>query len=230
MRVSLAVTAGLIGALVMPGADLHAAWHGRLSTGNDFAFRGISQTREGPALSGLLQYEHADGFYAALWAGRVDYVIGPERDVELDAVLGYSFRARPSVTIDMAVTRYTYPGADTVRDYDWTEWYTSAHFGSRWIVGVGLGRNWLRTDDTTVAAELTHRYPLPARWLVDVTAGYQTLTDADESYAYYAIGLSRGLGERLMLQLELTGTDDRGRRRFGNSTETRWIGTLSWHF
>jgi uncharacterized protein (TIGR02001 family) len=88
---------------------------------SDYVWRGISQTLGGPALQAGIDYEHASGIYAGLWASNVDFfdASNPTSDPadddearwELDYVAGISHEFKAGWSLDVGVLYYTYPGA-----------------------------------------------------------------------------------------------------------------------
>lgn len=88
---------------------------------SDYVWRGITQTLGGPALQAGVDYEHASGAYAGLWASNVDYfdesdpASNPADDDEarweLDYVAGIGHEFKAGWSVDIGVLYYTYPGA-----------------------------------------------------------------------------------------------------------------------
>ena len=65
---------------------------GNISLTSDYVFRGVSQTQNGPAIQGGIDYAHASGFYAGTWASNVDWVsLGFKNNssMEIDLYGGY---------------------------------------------------------------------------------------------------------------------------------------------
>ena len=46
---------------------------GSISLVSDYRARGVSQSREKPAVQGWIEYFHESGFYAGWWGSNVDY-------------------------------------------------------------------------------------------------------------------------------------------------------------
>jgi uncharacterized protein (TIGR02001 family) len=218
-------------AVVLLGRTAHAEFSGRFSLGTAEIFRGIKQTRDGPAVDGLVQYDFDNGFYSAAWAGRVELPISDEgSDVEVDYIIGFSRALTPRASFDSTIIHYTYPTANRLQDYDWTEWYTSAHLFEHWSVGVGIGRDWLGAGETTGNAELTFRYPLPLGLVADLTGGYQDVSSVlGRDYTYYEIGVGRFL-RAFQLRVAVVGSSSAAEEIFRDAADARWLGTLTWVF
>jgi uncharacterized protein (TIGR02001 family) len=84
---------------------------------SDYAYRGISQTRERAALQGGFDFKHGSGLYAGVWGSSISWLRDVERgtgsssgnSVELDLYAGYA-REFGDCGIDVGVLRYAYPG------------------------------------------------------------------------------------------------------------------------
>ncbi|CAL96354.1 TorF family putative porin [Azoarcus olearius] len=84
---------------------------------SDYAYRGISQTDEKPALQGGLDYAHESGLYIGLWGSNVSWISDLERgtsensgnSLELDVYAGYK-QTFGDFGIDVGVLQYVYPG------------------------------------------------------------------------------------------------------------------------
>ncbi|MBF0159824.1 MAG: hypothetical protein HQL58_09885 [Magnetococcales bacterium] len=57
---------------------------------NNYVFRGLTQTWNEPALQGGIDYNHADGWYASVWASNISDRQYAKGIVELDLGLGYN--------------------------------------------------------------------------------------------------------------------------------------------
>lgn len=75
---------------------------------SDYLFRGISQTRNRPALQLTLDLEHSSGFYIGAFASNVAF-LGTDARQEIDALAGYRFELA-TVKFDIGGIYYTYPG------------------------------------------------------------------------------------------------------------------------
>jgi uncharacterized protein (TIGR02001 family) len=80
------------------------------SVSSDYLFRGISQTRNRPAVQGMIDIEHTSGLYVAAFASNVAFA-GTNARQELDVIGGYRFALGP-VKLDIGGIGYLYPGYD----------------------------------------------------------------------------------------------------------------------
>lgn len=77
---------------------------------SDYLFRGISQTRNRPAIQGTVDLQHSSGLYIGAFATNVAFP-GTNARQELDLAAGYRFEAG-AATFDLGGIYYTYPGYD----------------------------------------------------------------------------------------------------------------------
>jgi uncharacterized protein (TIGR02001 family) len=88
---------------------------GNLTWVSNYVFRGISQTRNLPAIQGGLTYTFPIGIYANMWGSNVKFD-GSDATIEIDTVLGYS-KTISDFTFNVNVARYNYPG-DRILNYN----------------------------------------------------------------------------------------------------------------
>lgn len=77
----------------------------------DYAFRGISQTDENPAIQGGIDYAHDSGIYVGVWASNVDsdFFSGASSEWDFYAGFATSF-LDDNLGWDIWALRYQYPG------------------------------------------------------------------------------------------------------------------------
>jgi uncharacterized protein (TIGR02001 family) len=86
---------------------------GNVALTTDYAFRGISQTDENPAIQGGFDVTHGS-LYAGVWASNVDFVDGTGNSIanlEIDLYGGIRPTYGP-VAFDFGVVYYAYPNAE----------------------------------------------------------------------------------------------------------------------
>jgi len=77
-----------------------------IAMSNDYVFRGFSQTKEDPALSGGFDLALPNGFYLGTWASNVNFE--PNAHLELDLYGGWSSEFANGVGLDIGVIQYEY--------------------------------------------------------------------------------------------------------------------------
>ncbi len=130
-----ALKAGVFAALILASvpaafaADEEGAW-GPFTAGvtltSDYRFRGVSQTDRDAALQGWVQYDHASGFFANVWASNIDFNDSATYDssIEVDLTAGYNHSFSDQLSGGIKAVYYWYADADTppaAPDYDYFE-------------------------------------------------------------------------------------------------------------
>jgi uncharacterized protein (TIGR02001 family) len=93
-------------------ASAHAQVTGNLGLASDYRFRGISQSQNGPAVQGGVDYAHSSGLYIGNWNSSVSsqlYTNGA--GVESDIYAGYKKDIYKGLTIDVGSYNYFFPNA-----------------------------------------------------------------------------------------------------------------------
>lgn len=193
---------------------------------SDYVHRALLQTDSGGAVQGSMEYRWTAGWFAGVWASRVDFAYD-DRDAEVDVYGGYGRRLSRRLAVEAAFIHYGYRG-DSPRDDDWDELQVTAHVGDYWTITAAAAENWWGAGGRSGTLEGSVRYPLPWRITVDTTVGYQFADRAvGVDYAYAEGGLSRPFGPLLArLAYSAAGTD--ARRRFGAVADDRFIVSLTW--
>lgn len=82
---------------------------------SEYVYRGISQTREKPALQGGFDYAHASGLYAGVWGSNISWLedldVNASSSLELDLYAGYKGKIGEDIGYDVGYLRYQYPGS-----------------------------------------------------------------------------------------------------------------------
>jgi uncharacterized protein (TIGR02001 family) len=125
--------AGLLGALALTGfAGVAQAgdnpwgpFTGGVSLTSDYRFRGVSQSSRDAAVQGWVQYDHASGFFANIWASTIDFDDASTYDssVEVDLTAGYNFKIDANTTGVGKVLYYWYPGSDAPSGFGHYEYW-----------------------------------------------------------------------------------------------------------
>ena len=110
----------------------HAQLTGNLSLTSDYRFRGISQTQNGAAVQGGVDYAHESGLYIGNWNSSVSsqqYTNGS--GLESDIYGGWKKDIYQGLTVDVGSYNYFYPSAATG---------TNTNFNTQELyVGLGYG-------------------------------------------------------------------------------------------
>jgi uncharacterized protein (TIGR02001 family) len=200
---------------------------GNVAITSDYAFRGLSQTLEQPAVQGGLDVAAPFGLYAGVWGSSINFgedLDGADRaQMELDIYGGIAPSAG-GFDFDLGLLYYAYPGALSGLDYNFLEAYAGV---AREVGPVSLGLNGAYSPDffaasgTGVFGSVDASVALPfAPVSVDGSVGMQAIEDNDAfgtpDYTVWSVGLSTevygtGIGGAV------TGTDLSVSECFGGS-------------
>jgi uncharacterized protein (TIGR02001 family) len=167
---------------------------------SEYSFRGISQSNEGPALQGSIDWSHDSGFYAGVWGSSVEFT---DASLETDIYAGYTGEVG-GLTYDVGAIYYAYPGADVEDnqynfvegalalgyDFDVAALSASVNYSPDYFAGSG--------DATYVAANLDVPLPfLPFDTALNASVGHQWVEHEDvfgvEDYMDWGIGLTANI-------------------------------------
>lgn len=110
----------------------HAQFTSNLGLASDYRFRGVSQTQNGPAIQGGLDYAHSSGLYVGNWNSSVSsqlYTKGA--GIESDLYAGWKKDVYKGITVDLGSYNYFYPGASngTNPTFNTNELYAGVGYG-----------------------------------------------------------------------------------------------------
>lgn len=135
LTLALSAVAVVIGSSVATPSVAHAQAAASPITANfglttDYRYRGISQSRVKPALSGGVDFADASGFYLGAWASTIKWVkdAGGGSNAEIDLYGGYKFKAG-GVDLDVGALHYAYPSNGFNPKADTTEIYLAGTMG-----------------------------------------------------------------------------------------------------
>jgi len=194
----------------------------------DYVYRGITQTRDGPALQGSVELALTQGVYAGVWVGQVDYEYD-DRDREVDYYVGYQHRMSTALAVDLTLIRYTYDAAGYYGvDQDWTELQATLHLRDRWSAMFAVARDWWGRDASTYVTEVTYRHPFPFGVVGDATIGYNRARNAiGDDYRYAEAGIARSFGP---LSGRLGYVTSAGAGMLDHVAPSQWLASLTWQF
>lgn len=123
MKARIAAGAAVALALIGAGATSVAAAGGFAANAgvtNNYIWRGLTQTENGAAVQGGIDYTADNGFYAGTWISNVTYAPADPFSYENDLYLG--FRGGEDLTWDVGYLYYNY---DKAANYDFSEAYVA---------------------------------------------------------------------------------------------------------
>jgi len=199
------VIGGMVAASPLANAASHSGggsnWEASANVGfvTDYAFRGISQNDESPAIQGGFDFSHKSGFYVGTWASNIEQVDldtgNNSTNIEIDGYLGFGGEFKNGLSWDIGYLYYWYPDA-TQLDYGEVYGSLGYDFGPAALtVGVAYSDDFFgETGDATYYyGDL--EIPLPKDFSVTLHVGHQ---DIDENtnfgtpdYDEYSITLAK---------------------------------------
>lgn len=208
-----------------------ADWSGNATLTSDYAFRGISQTLEDPAVQAGIDYSHKSGFYAGTWASSVDFSDGAGFDdgasVEWDFYAGYSGDINESLSWDLSYVYFYYPGTSDGVELNYSEVIFQLGLGENFAALAGYSNDIFGTNDTGTYFAINSSYDIGQGFSLGGEIGYYELDDLNSSYAHWSLTLSKAIEQ---FDLAVSYQDTNGEAEFGNIAESRVILSVSTEF
>lgn len=125
---NLLIFGAIAAATAAPAFAQDVTISGNVALATDYAFRGVSQSDESPALQGGFDATFgSSGFYAGTWASNINFGTGGA-NLELDVYGGFK-TSLGGVNLDLGVIGYLYPSAsDDAAELDYYEAYIKPSF------------------------------------------------------------------------------------------------------
>jgi uncharacterized protein (TIGR02001 family) len=195
---SLARSAAVLAVITASAGAAADEFHGHLTAGTDYVFRGVSQSNEDPTVYGGLDYSHDSGLFLGLFAAGIDYPVTPFKpdpgDVELDAFIGFSRPAGRDFQWDVSIIRYMFPDSASSNDA-YEELAFNLHFRDVARLGLTASDDAATGGETGWVAELELRQPIGGRFQASGTLGRYSLSHSNWlDYWYWDLGVSSELG------------------------------------
>ncbi|MFC7555215.1 TorF family putative porin [Pseudoroseomonas wenyumeiae] len=169
---------------------------------SDYLFRGISQTRNRPAIQGTFEALHDSGFYAGAFISNVAFA-GTNARQELDLLAGYRFEAL-GIAWDIGAIYYSYPGYSRPSsgyniDYIEGALKASKAIGTVTLVGGAYASpNFFGQSGTSLYLEGGADVTLPLGFTASGRFGYQWIEHEPRfgtpDYATWSASISREVG------------------------------------
>lgn len=176
---------GLIGLVGMTQAAELTANAGVTS---NYVFRGLTQTDDGIAPQGGIDYVHEIGFYAGAWASNVEDSTVGDKGYETDLYAGYNFKLNENVMFDVGYIAYLYSSTATFDDAD--EIYFGASFKDVSLTYY-VGNRDVGADYTYI--DLKYSMALPSDFNLHLHYGNMADDANNSDYEDIAIGVSKDI-------------------------------------
>jgi uncharacterized protein (TIGR02001 family) len=183
----------------------------------DYRYRGISQSRNQPAIQGGVDYADKSGFYVGAWASTIKWIEdsgSKDGSLELDIYGGYKGSAGP-VSYDLGVLRYEYVGnkLGAVPDYanaNTTEVYVALTYGMFTVKYSHALTNTFGSVNSKNSnyIDLSAAFDLGSGFTLTPHVGRQVIKNGPEySYTDYSLTLGKDLGKGLSATIMAVGTN-----------------------
>jgi uncharacterized protein (TIGR02001 family) len=228
--VALGLVSGSVWAQAAPATTL--SFNAGVVT--DYRYRGITQTRNEPAVQGGVDYAHKSGFYVGAWASTIKWIAdysysggaGAKTgtdisgNVELDVYGGYKFDLAKDVAMDVGFLRYQYVGNNlemtrgTARsvysDANTNEVYAAITMGpvtAKYSYSLGDLFGYIDSRGSGYF-DLSANFEVLPSWTVTPHFGRQNVTAAvyNASYNDMSLTVTKDLGKGLSASLGYFGT------------------------
>ncbi|MBD3646482.1 MAG: hypothetical protein HUJ31_03295 [Pseudomonadales bacterium] len=169
---------------------------GNVTLATDYAYRGISQTSENPAIQGGFDLTDESGLYAGVWASNVDF----DGSIEIDVYAGYGGSLSESVSYDIGVLRYEYPDDEQggAAESSFNEVYGSVAYKGL-TVGLAWSPDFFYESDKSTYWYLDYELSLPNEFGLAFHYGNQSIDDnaafGTPDYSDYSVALSRSAAD-----------------------------------
>ncbi|MDX2464679.1 MAG: TorF family putative porin [Porticoccus sp.] len=189
----------------------------------DYKFRGISQTDTSPAVQGGFDIAFDSGFYVGTWGSNVDFA----KSLELDYYGGYAGDLTESLSFDVGVLYYDYPGTPTTDtgfesvDDDYAEIYGSLSFGDA-TLGFAYSDDYYLESGEFYYFYGDYSFALPYEVTLGLHYGFNSFDiDSDDSNAKDAAKAFLSDGEDSYSDYSIT----LGKSAYGLDFSLSWIDT-----
>jgi len=203
-----ACTAMLISNMVIAGDSPHE-FSANIALTTDYMYRGVTQTSQGPAISGGFDYGHESGVYVGIWASSLEFGLGDDdTNLEIDYYGGIAGELSMGISWDVGGLYYQYPNtdADAAGNFDFFEGYGNLGYTFGGVpleptIGFGFAYSpdFFGEDDDSIYLTGSLDLSLPGgfglSFLVgnlDVDGG-NTTGPAGFDYTHYVVGLNKSL-------------------------------------
>ncbi|HBH36543.1 MAG TPA: hypothetical protein DDW45_09490 [Gammaproteobacteria bacterium] len=173
---------------------------------SNYLWRGVTQTDDGPAVSGGVDWAHAGGFYLGAWISNIDWALDDVGSgAEVDFYGGFKGEYE-EFGYDVGLIYYYYPSTG----YEDSNFFELAVSGSwKWF---SAGINYTLTGDADSGApfssgdiyyHISASYEFAESWSIGGTVGYYDFdtsgaweaANGDGDYAHGQIDLTKSAGE-----------------------------------
>jgi uncharacterized protein (TIGR02001 family) len=163
---------------------------------SNYMWRGVTQTGDDAAVSGGIDYNHENGFYAGAWTSNVGF--GAGSGSEVDFYVGHT-GTLSSIDYDIGYVMYKYP-ATGFEESDFSEVYLNTSFNN-FTLGLALNVNSDIDDDQAfgtgdIYTYASYYFALPQEYSMTLTGGIYNFDEdeviyGDSDYSHVQVDISK---------------------------------------
>jgi len=205
---------------------------GNLELTNNYAFRGLSQTKEEPAVQGGLAFTFDSKIYLSVWGSNVNFMslAGQQVTLETDETIGYANTIK-DFNYDLHLVRYAYPRASTASYNE-----VIGSLGYKFLTFLmGYSSNVFNSHGSGTYSNLNAHFDIPAKYAyfnnVTLSGGvghYNLNPAAGTSYDDYNIQIAKGIGDKNQYVISFQWVDTNHKNPPYDNNQ--YIGTLTANF
>jgi uncharacterized protein (TIGR02001 family) len=216
------------------------AWGGSLALSSDYYVRGISRTRDLPALQLDVHYSNPTGFVAGVFASTIQNDSSNRRDAELSGFIGYAWNVAGDWRAKILGSHYAYPGNPAGSHYNYDELDLDFAYQGWLHLTAGYSPDsprflrapyfrWVSANETSV--EVSVQRQILGKLSATGGVGYSFLDGLESnSYVYWSVGAAYDL-RSVTLALSYVNTTAGAKALFYNAAATGELtGTVIWRF
>ncbi|MCG7541039.1 hypothetical protein EXT48_16795 [Pseudoalteromonas sp. CO348] len=189
----------------------HAEVTANIAASSNYYWRGITQTDDGAAVSGGLDYSNESGFYAGTWVSNIDF--GDSASYEMDLYAGYAGEIK-GMSFDFGYIHYAYP--DASGDIDFGEIYAALgwQYFTFKLSHLATAQSDSTTEEDMLYAEVSASFPIfkdsELTLHIGRSSGDTVLewTGEDDAYMDYGVSLSTQGFTFGLVKTDLDSSDD----------------------
>ncbi len=163
---------------------------------SNYIWRGVTQTDDGAAIQGGVDYSHASGISAGTWVSNIDWGT-PDPNYELDLYAGYG-GSFGDVSYELTTIYYVYPDTDSdanLWEMGASVFYSVATVGLQYTLDGEVDSGPFSSGDVYWYGGV--EFALPSDFSVGATLGYYDFDDTGDEgdYTHWTISLAKDAGD-----------------------------------
>ncbi|MDD3517858.1 MAG: TorF family putative porin [Chromatiales bacterium] len=181
-----ALSSAIAAALLASGTAM-AEVEFNIGATSNYLWRGLTQTEDGAAIQGGIDYSHDSGFYAGAWTSNVKF---GDSGYELDGYFGFG-KEFGDLGVDVGYIYYAYPTFD---DSDFGEIYANLtwKFLSGGVAYTSNAQDAVEAVESAVYYYIGASTDIPAGLTLGGTIGHTAFDDDSlEDYSHFQISLGK---------------------------------------